>query len=554
MLSMLQFVALLAPPKLQFVHALFAAFSPGAVRDTANYEFIVATFAMSTALVGLAFGFWAAWMHIRLGKFLLAAENERAAAEQDLRLRDALLDQSRQSMVVLAANLRTPISFGDGAALLEDCLAGRDAHILASALAALMNDGTPFEFSVRTESGNRTVIHALPLMGRAAIFLSAISKFEADVDYHAALDVLPIPVWVRDPDLQLCWGNCAFLSAVDALSPQQAVDSNAMLDSSERVLATIARDGTEVLNAKRYSTFAGQRRALTMNLSRLPDSSIACSALDVTDAIHSEARLQIAADATADMLDRMSIAIAVFAADQRLMSNNSAYARLWNLEQVWLDMQPTQSDVLDRLHEARFLPEHRDFAGWKRHFLELFEDGRHQSNEYWHLPGGQSLHVVSQSHLQGGLFFTFDDVSEAFQLKASLTSVMAVQRSTLETLEDAVAIFEPDGRLTLHNHAFEKLWRLTDAEVSDHPHFAKLAALCLLRLGRDNIWDIVASAVTATNPERYGQWGNITRSDGKVIALAPSRLPDGATLVTFRDMTDIERFRSLLRESSHSAA
>lgn len=549
-----QIVTCLAAPLLWLAHALTPALADAGHRPPANTDFTVAAFAVSTVLIGLVCSYWAAWMHARLGNFKLDVRREKAGAEAALRLRDCVLAHSRQSIVILGADLASPISYGEGAALLEAGLAGRDASILASALSALFKDGTPFEFSVRSARGTRILIQALPVLGYAAVFLKETSASDAEVDYRAALDALPIPVWVRGPDLRLRWGNCAFLAMAGATSSQQAVNTNAMLDRAELDLASAARDGAEVVNAQRYMTAKGERRALTMNLSRLPNSSIAASAIDVTDTVRSEARMQIAADATADMLDKIKVAIAVFGADQRLMSNNSLYARMWSFPQDWLDTHPTQSEILDRLRESRLLPEQRDFAAWKNHSLEQFDDRGKHVEDFWHMPSGRSLRVVSEPHLQGGLFFTYEDVSEPLQLKATIASLQAVQKATLDTIEDPVAIFEPDGRMTEANRAFAKLWHLTVEELANEPHFAKIAALCMTRIGRDGIWDIVSSAVTSQNPERYGEWGNITRPDGRVISLAPARLPNGATLITFHDVTDIERFQALLSEATHHAA
>jgi PAS domain-containing protein len=298
-------------------------------------------------------------------------------------------------------------------------------------------------------------------------------------------------------------------------------------------------------------TAVGQRRALKMNLTRLPDASVAGSAIDVTETVRREARLQNVADASADLLDKLSIAIAIFGADQRLMSNNARYARMWSFPQDWLDTHPSQSDVLDRLRESRLLPEQRDFAAWKKINLEQFNGGGEHVEGFWHMPSGRSLRVVSEPHLQGGVFITYEDVSEVLKLKAASAALAAVQKATLDTIEDAVAVFEPDGRLTHSNRAFARLWNLTDAELASEPHFTNIAERWAQG---DGIWEIVSSAIGSENPEQFGEWSHLTRSDGREIHPTPTRLPNGSTLVTFRDMTDLVRFETMRRETAHDAA
>jgi len=545
-----QIVTFIASPLLWLAHAFMPALADADHRQPMGSDFTVAAFAVSTAVIGTLCSIWAAWMHARLGNFKIDLRTNREATRSDLALRDAVMAESGQSIVIMGEDLKTPLTYGNGASLLETVLAGRDAPVLAAALSGLLHALTPFEMSVRSSSGRRIAVTGRPVRGRSVLYLRDLFADDPEVDYRALASALPVPVWVRGPDLQLRWANAAYL----ALAGTDAVRGNVALDRSEFDLASAARDGTDVLNARRYVTARGERRALSMSLSRLPDSSIAASAIDVTDAVRTEGRLQIAADANANMLDRIDLAIAVFDNDQHLAGNNRCFARMWSFPQDWLDTHPTHEEILDRLRESRLLPEQRDFAAWKKQRLEPKANGAQLSEEFWHMPSGRSLRVVGRPHLQGGTFYTFEDVSETLSLKAALATLGAVQKVTLDTIEDPVAIFETDGRLTQSNQAFARLWHLSAEELADAPHFTALAALCMSRFGRDNIWDIVSSAIASQSPERYGEWGNIARSDGRLISLAPTRLPNGATLVCFRDVTDLERFRAFQKETTYHAA
>ena len=258
-------------------------------------------------------------------------------------------------------------------------------------------------------------------------------------------------------------------------------------------------------------------------------------------------------DAFQGLLDKLTIAIALFDTDQHLVANNARYACMWALRQDWLDTHPSFSDILDRLRESRLLPEQRDFASWKKQSLEQLRKGE-RIEDYWHMPSGRSLRIVSEPHLQGGFFVTYEDVSEMFVLKAANTALEAVHKATLAAIDDAVAVFDPDGRLTHANRSFADLWNLGEAELEKEPHFTVIAQRWSRKLGGDGIWDIVAAAVASDNPEPYREWGYLTRADGREIHLTPTRLPNGATLVTFRDMTDLMRFESLHYETVQDAA
>jgi PAS fold len=128
-----------------------------------------------------------------------------------------------------------------------------------------------------------------------------------------------------------------------------------------------------------------------------------------------------------------------------------------------------------------------------------------------------------------------------------------VVRATLDTVEDGVAIFWPDGRLVLYNTAFAKLWRLTADALSGEPHLTKLAKLSETQTGPSAVWSIVSAGVASEAPERCNEWGKCRRADGRTISVSMSRLPNGATAVTFADVTDIERYDAHLTETAHAA-
>jgi len=64
------------------------------------------------------------------------------------------------------------------------------------------------------------------------------------------------------------------------------------------------------------------------------------------------------------------------------------------------------------------------------------------------------------------------------------------------------------------------------------------------RLCHSRSWESTRRTVSTSSaiPESLGEWSKSRRADGKLISLALARLPNGATVVTFSDLTDFERF------------
>ena len=537
------------------VSNLSSAMAFVADRAPTSGDFALAAIVMSSMIVGFACCAWAIVERLRRIASDGVKNLQLAHAQAEIRFREAMISACPEAIAVLGVDLAAPLSYRGGGALLQACLAGPDSATLATKLDVLMARGAAFTLAVRTSSHPAVCVRGCAIGSRAAVFLRAEDTArDSETDYRAILNALPMPVWLRNRNLALSWANGAFLAATGTATLRDALTSDATFDRSERDLARAASEGHDVVNAKRYAVIDGQRRALAMDLRRLSDASVAGIAVDVTEAAQAESRLRLNADATADVMDRIETAIAIFGSDKRLIAHNSAYLRMWGLTEDWLDMHPTLGDILDHLREERRLPEQHDFAAWKHEQLQLFEEDSQHQEETWHLPAGGSVRVKTYPYLPGGVAYLFEDISERLSLQVSYNMLAQMQRATLNTVEDGMAVFGPDGRLKLHNDAFARLWQLSESELSGEPLLTKVAELCVARTGHDGIWNIVAEAANSAEPARYSEWGKVTRSDGRILSLSLSRLPLGATLVIFADLTDIKRFETGLSEKPSTSA
>ena len=507
---------------------------------------------LAAAALAMAGGLWALAERGIAEKLRRALSRAGAQAFAAVKARDAFLVGERESLVAWGRDGEA-LSFGGGGALLEACLSGPDALAVSVALDALSDSGTPFALNARTPENRSVGIRGRATGGYAAVYLDADKlAVSGESDFQSLLEALPIPVWLRDNHLHLRWANRAFVTASGAASLGEALQKDIAFERTEQDLASAARTENEPIEAKRYAVVSGQRRALSFMLAPLKDGTIAGAAIDVTATAEAEARLQQHIDAHAETLDGLATAVAIFAPDRKLSFYNRAYAKLWELPETWLDAHPSDSEILDRLRELRRLPEQSDFQAWKRERQKLFERVDDHREELWHLPGGKTLRVVAQPHPFGGLIFLFEDVSDQLRLESSYNTLIKVQKATLDTLQEGVAVFSPDGRLKLYNAAFARIWNLAPDELAGEPHLKRIADICAARFGNDRAWEILTSGVTSDAPERRREWGEVKRSDGAVISLALSPLPDGATLASFVDITDRFRIEFALRERNEA--
>jgi signal transduction histidine kinase len=539
----------LAAAPLTFALPAFAAEGPVASQAFQSGHIIVLSgLACGGVALAIAAGLWALAEQRSARRLRRALRQAGTKTKAALGERDALLNAGREALLVWGRDGSGPFSYSGGDEQLQSCLKGADALALSAALDGLSDRGAPFQLRVHDSHGRLYVARGRAVGSMAAVWLEEqVAASEQGADYKAILDALPVPVWLRDKALSLSWANHAFLRGAGVKDLETARREQVALDKSERDLAASARSENSMQQARRFSVVGGHRRALAFTEIPLGDAGVIGTATDVTEVAAAEARLQQHADAHADTLDKLQTAVAIFSKDQKLSFYNRAFVKLWGLPETFLDKHPSDGEVLDRLRDVRKLPEQRDYPAWKRGRLQLYGEGAQKSTEEaWHIPGGQTIRVVTQPHPFGGLTYLYEDVTARLNLQSDYNTLVKVQSATLNTLSEGVAVFGPDGKLKLHNSAFARIWEFDRDDLEGEPHVRTIAALSRDRFGDSIIWDQLIQAIMTGASAR--DLGDVERSDRSILSLSTSPLPDGATLVTFKDVTDRFRIESALRD------
>jgi signal transduction histidine kinase len=532
------------------IPALLLLPQPVLAADTGTVSTLV-TFGTIALAVGASL--WAIAVNSVMAKLRRSISLLHARTRAAVAARDAIIEAGREKVLVWGHDTEAAYSFGGSEELLDACLAGPDALLLSQALDDLAAGGAPFALSAQSREGEAVQVRGRAVGGFAALWMEKeIARAAAATDIRAVMDTVPLPLWLRDRSLALTWVNRAYVEAVDGTDTASVISAQVPLEKSELDLAAAARAEGHTVEAKRYAVVSGQRRALALSDTPLADGAVLGMAIDVTDLSNAEAKVQQHLDAHADTLDKLATAVAIFGRDQRLSFRNHAFEQLWDLPEEWLDTGPTDSEILDRLREMRRLPEQRDYQTWKSTRLAAYDQrDAFLPEEPWHLPSGKTLRVVAQPHPLGGLTYLYEDITETIALESSYNTLIGVQRATLDTLGEGVAVFGLDGRLKLYNAAFARLWKFESTELSGEPHVRELAQACIRRFGEEPAWSKLVASI-ASGSDRQRDAGQMERSDRTIIAVSLAPLPDGAALVTFADITDRYRVEAALRERNQA--
>jgi signal transduction histidine kinase len=452
-----------------------------------------------------------------------------------------------------------PVVLGDAEAIAaaRSALAGpgddADADTLATvvqtrfaeAITGLRERGTPFH--IRAPGPGDWSIEGGAFSGEAWIRLSRDAGTEAaaaapDVGLGAGViaDASPAPAWVVDAAGQLVWANRAWLAEVRCASLDEARAIHASFDRGADQLAAEAGRAGIPQEGFRWTAAEGRRRAWKILAEPLAGAGgpVMLFALDMTEAEETRDTLRRHVEAHDETLNHLADAVAIFGPSRRLAFHNTAFQTLFNIDPAWLDERPTHAELLDRLRQRRMLPEVIDYAGWKANELEFYGAAEAAPDDSWSLPDGRTLRVVRQPHPLGGILLLFSDITGELSLRSRFNAQLQVQTATLDKLNDAVAVFGSDGRLRLHNEAFETFWNLSADQLEGAGEFDAVAELCKAALPDVALWLGLKARVADPDPEsRVAVSGEGRTTDGRVAAWQTRPLPDGATLVAFSDVT-----------------
>ncbi len=448
---------------------------------------------------------------------------------------------------------------------LERWLEPAKAAAVARAVEALRTRGEPFSMALSTLAGHPIEAQGRALGGHAVLRLKDAGGIKRElvelleryenlaaeaVALRAVVETLPSPVWTRNTAGRLTFVNAAYVRAVDAKNAAEAVDRRLeLLDQAARESIAQTRLAGRVYSGRLRAAIAGTQRTFDV-LDFDTEAGSAGIGVDATEVETMRSALARLADAHRRTLDQLPTGVAMFDASHRLTFYNEAYRTLWNLDAAFLDQRPTDSAVIELLRIGRKLPEERDFRQWKSQLHEAYR-AVEAKDHTWHLPDGRTLRVVTTPNPDGGVTYLFHDVSERLDLERRFEELIHIQGETLDKLAEGVAVFGSDGRLRLHNVAFESMWRLSSRTLSDRPHIEKISALCQPLHGDAPAWRALREAVTAIE-SREATLGRIERRDGRVIDCSTVPLPDGATLATFHDVSDSVNVERALRERNEA--
>ena len=278
----------------------------------------------------------------------------------------------------------------------------------------MRGDGESFSLTLTTLHQRHVEAEGRAIGGRAVLRIKDLTGPQSELAELAAdhqqlrrdidtlgrfLEALPSPVWARDAAGRLTWVNAAYARAVEARDDADAVARNLeMLDSATRDDLARARASGELFEARLPVIVAGTRRIFEV-IDRAAPGGSAGIGIDVTEVETMRAELAAhdrraspharpARDRGRDLLGRPAAGIL-----------QCGLSRAVGLDPAFLDSEPSDSAVLDRLRAARKIPEQANFRDWKN---ELHEAYRALEAAFARMASARRAHLARRHHAQSG--------------------------------------------------------------------------------------------------------------------------------------------------------
>ena len=506
-----------------------------------------------------------------------SAQNEAASLKRQLAVAEAVIGGEPQILILWDTGLQPRVVCNTLRGVVG--LPAEDAHIVSfsswldqasasrfkEALDGLLRIGRPFNMILRTVAGIHVETDGRASSGRAVLRIRDIAGYKRDIsriiDGHeglardirssrAILNALPMPVWFCDHEGRLTWTNEAYAATVEASSDEVVEKQIELLEQRQREGLLKALNTTPRFRRRINLLFGNERRVHDLMAVRLKNT-VAIAAIDVTELELAQSELNQQSEAFDRTLNHVATAIAIFNAERRLVFANEAYVNLWGLDPQWLRAQPRDTELFDRLRELGRLPEVVNYREWRNTILDGNETIS-EADRWWHLPGERIVQLISEQRPDGGVTHLYIDETERLALESELKATLRVQSETIDGLKEGVAVFATDGRLKLWNSAFATIWQIDTDLLESGPHIDDIVERSASLHEDADVWARLKESATALPDERVPFDGQMLRRDSSVVDFSVMPLPDGATLITFADVTASRRYERALVERNEA--
>lgn len=373
--------------------------------------------------------------------------------------------------------------------------------------------------------GFRLTLFALP--GAEIDWFQAKLAETLSHQMHEAVTHAPDLIWLQGSDKTVLWGNDAFSRYAETQNdPQVFADqvSDLVRDTEpsrpariELTLTGLHPDQDRWLEVARKDSASGQY----------------FFARGIDEMVRAEAAQRNFVQTLSKTFANLTTGLAIFARDRRLMLFNPALVDLSGVSIDFLSARPALFEFFDKLRECRIMPEPKNYDDWRERMAKLVaaaSDDRFR--ETWTLASGQTFDITGQPYPDGAIAFLFNDITAEVSLTRGYRAELDTLQSVIDTIDDAVAVFDPKGILTVCNSAYARHWNVDPDTCIPETTILDATQIWKSAFHPSPVWPDLRDFVTSTT-ERASWDSELRGKDGRDVLCRIDPICHGATLIRF---------------------
>jgi PAS domain-containing protein len=347
-------------------------------------------------------------------------------------------------------------------------------------------------------------------------------------------EMSPYLVWQQTASGVVTWANSAYL----ALAQEYDETANNAVKTwpPSRIFDTVSlSQGTPEGRAHRVNvTFPNETKKRWYEVFSTTISGESLHfASNANGVVRAEIALRDFVQTLTKTFAHLPTGLAIFDKKRQLALFNPALSELTGLQPMFLSLRPTLFSFLDKLREAQVIPEPKNYKSWRAQMAELEAAAADGSfSETWSLPSGQTYRVTGRPHPDGAVAFLFEDISSEVSLTRRFRSELEASQAVLDSFDEAIAVFAPNGMLTISNTAYAGLWGVDPTVAIEEFSISNAMAQWKSQCEPNPVWDNMRAFVGAQN-KREGWKSEVRLLDGRLLPCRVAPLAAGGSLVAF---------------------
>jgi PAS domain-containing protein len=356
-----------------------------------------------------------------------------------------------------------------------------------------------------------------------------VYAMEQELDVlRSASEKTPFLVWRTLKNGTVTWVNEAYL----ALSDAQDISADTPSWPPKPLFDPVAVQSITVGGFKRLQLLGKGEDSFEVFSARVGEETM-YSAICVNRTVEAEVNLREFMQTLTKTFAYLTIGLAIFDRDRKLVLFNPALTDLTALPADFLSMQPALTTFLDRMRNQNMMPEPRDYKSWRQEVSELEEAAINGSyEEIWSLSGGVTYKVCGRPHADGAIAFLFEDISAEISLTRRFRAQIETNHAVFDALDEAVCVFENDGTLLMTNAAYIALWGEDGLDRLQPPSVEDASQVWSEKCAPSAVWSQFGMFVYDMGVR--SEWVSSARLvDGRSLKCRFVPLPGGQTFVGF---------------------